>query len=257
MAVDEYNHFVAIVAGDNPDEIMAEYNKKVEPYVIYKHKDAGLLKNLYIKFYNSTMENNSDLDENSFKDLVGVSRGEILDRISTLQAQTDEDFYEELTYDYDIDPKTLDALSTENPNGKWSSYNKGKLYSIPFITKDGRETFQARKGEVDWSLMHLHGQEIYEIAWDMVMGDKKPSNDYEQNVYDNMKNRTAYFSKFGNKENYVISSTAFWGYAFVDDKKWIELEGNMEQFGWVSNYYTHFIEPLSDDVLLTIFECRK
>ena len=48
--------------------------------------------------------------------------------------------------------------------------------------------------------MHLHGGEIYEIAWDMVMGNKKPKNEYEKNIYENMKNRTEYFQRFKTKE---------------------------------------------------------
>ena len=44
---------------------------------------------------------------------------------------------------------------------------------------------------------------------EMVVEGSKPENETETLIYENMKNRTAYFQKFGTKENYVISSTAF------------------------------------------------
>ena len=73
-----------------------------------------------------------------------------------------------------------------------------------------------------------------------------------------MKNRTMYFSKFKTKENYVIHSTAFWGYAFLSEKTgWKELEEHMNQFDWVSHFYDNFIKPLDENTLLTIFECKK
>jgi hypothetical protein len=73
-----------------------------------------------------------------------------------------------------------------------------------------------------------------------------------------MKNREGYFMKFGTRENYIVTSTAFWGYAFVSENiEWIEMEPHVNQFEWVSNYYDRFIKPLSNDTLLTIYECKK
>ena len=42
MAIDQYNHFVAIVAGDNPEVLMSPYDKHIEtePRVVYKFADA-------------------------------------------------------------------------------------------------------------------------------------------------------------------------------------------------------------------------
>ena len=92
---------------------------------------------------------------------------------------------------------------------------------------------------------------------EMVMEGSEPQNDNETQIYENMKARTAYFEKFGSKENYVLVNTAFWGYAFVSENGWIELEDDMDQFEWVKNFYIRFIEPLPDDTLLTIYECNK
>ena len=62
---------------------------------------------------------------------------------------------------------------------------------------------------------------------------------------------------FETKDNYVMQSTAFWAYAFVDENKWTELDETTSQFEWVKNFYDRFIKPLDDNTLLTILECKK
>lgn len=251
MAIDQYNHFVAIVAGDNPEVLMSSFDKNIKtgPRVIYEYKDAAALRDHYISVYQAIVESDK-IPEGAFKE-------DAKDKLAIIKAQTAQEFYYDLTEDYDHDEKTGDAITDENPNGRWSSYRLGKLFSIPFILNDGTETFQAKKGDINWELMHLHGGEIYERAWEMVMEGSEPQTDYEKQIYTNMKARTAYFEKFGTKENYVLGNTAFWGYAFVSKNGWLELEDDMDQFTWVRNYYENFIDPLPDDTLLTIYECSK
>ena len=90
------------------------------------------------------------------------------------------------------------------------------------------------------------------------MEGKEPKTEEDKIVYENMKNRKAYFEKYGDKKTYVISNTAFWGYAFLSEKEgWKELEPNVNQFIWVSQFFDRFIEPLDDNTLLTIYECVK
>ena len=194
MAIDQYNHFVAIVAGDNPGVLMSPYDKNIEtgPQVVYKYADAEKLQQEYIEVYKSIVDS-PNIEEGPFKE-------DAKDKLAIIQSQTAQDFFLDLTDEYDHDPETGNALTTENLDGKWSSYRLGKLFSVPFILKDGREVFQAKKSDVNWELMHLHGSEIYERAWEMVMEGSEPTNDYEKQIYDNMKARTAYFEKFGTKE---------------------------------------------------------
>lgn len=250
MAIDQYNHFVAIVAGDEPEVIMSPFDKniKTEKRIVYRFSDAEKLRNQYLTIYEALANNES---------MENVFREDAKDKLEIIKHQSPAEFYLDLTEDYDHDPETGDAMTTENPDGKWSTYRMGKLFSVPFILNDGSETFQAKKGEINWSLMHLHGGEIYARAWEMVMEGSKPENDYETQIYENMKNRTAYFQKYGSKENYVLGNTAFWGYAFVSKNGWTELEDDMDQFVWVRTFYENFIEPLPEDTLLTIYECRK
>ena len=251
MAIDQYNHFVAIVAGDSPEVLMSPYDKNIETdvRVVYKYKDAASIRDHYISVYQAIIDSDKIPD--------GAFKEDAKDKLAIIQNQSPQEFYLDLTEEYEHDPATGDAVTKENPDGKWNSYRMGKLFSVPFILKDGTETFQARKGDINWELMHLHGGEIYERAWEMVMEGSEPQNDYEKQIYTNMKARTAYFEKFGTKENYVLGNTAFWGYAFVSKNGWLELEDDMDQFVWVRNFYEAFIDPLPDDTLLTIYECQR
>ena len=245
----EYSFFETIVAGENPEELMKPYDSKtlVDKYIVYKYEDAKKIKNNTLKMYEELLKS---------KHISEVDKQYYEEEYDELKEMSDEDAYYFLTYEYEYDDEG-NAVSNKNPNGKYSFYQKGKLFSVPFITYDGREVFQARKKEIDWFKMHLNNQEIYRVAWEMVMEGKKPSNPNEENIYNNMKNRTAYFQAFGNKENYVIHSTAFWAYAFVDENGWTELDEGTNQFDWVSNFYEKYIEPLDENTLLTIYECKK
>lgn len=141
---------------------------------------------------------------------------------------------------------------------KCTAYEIGKWFSTPFFTKTGDERFQAKKGDIDWGHMHLHGQAIYGTAWELVMDGREPVNETEKTIYESMKNRKEYFSKYETKENYVASFTMFWGYAFLSEETgWLELEDNMDQYVWVTNFYDLFIKNLPDDTLLTIYECVR
>ena len=251
MAIDQYNHFVALVAGDNPEVLMSPYDKnmRTEPRVVYRYADAAKLRDHYLKVYRAITSSDT-VPEGPFKE-------DARDKLAVIESQTPEEFYLDLTEDYERDKETGDALTTENPDGKWSTYRLGKLFSIPFVLNDGTETFQARKGDINWELMHLHGGEIYGRAWEMVMEGSEPANDHERQIFENMRARTAYFEKFGTKENYILVNTAFWAYAFVTKDGWLELEEDMDQFQWVGRFYETFIDPLPDDTLLTIYECVK
>jgi hypothetical protein len=250
MNSDDYRHFVCIVAGDNPSELMEPYdkNKKVEPYIVYRYSDAEEIRQRYIESYRLMLtQDNCEFEKEYINEMI-------LD----LSEMTADDFYYDITEGMQIDPENGNAISDVNKDGKWSYFNIGKLFSVPFLTKDGREVFQARKGEIDWDKIHLSNSYIYERAWDMVMNDSKPENDYEQQIYDNMHDKVAYFQKFENKDNYVISNTAFWGYAFVSEKTgWQEATEIDDQFVWMANFYNVFIQNLSDDTLLTIYECVR
>ena len=114
------------------------------------------------------------------------------------------------------------------------------------------------RGETGNEQTRVLKKEVYKRTWELVMENSIPKNEIEKNIFNNMKDKKSYFEKFSNKENYIISNTAFWGYAFLSDKTgWMSAEYSEDQFTWMSNFYDLFIKLLPDDTLLTIYECKK
>jgi hypothetical protein len=255
MTKNDYQHFVCIVAGDNPEELLKEYdkNKNVDEYILYKYKDANILKNTYIKEYEKELEHTNNEVKKEF----------IIDEIEYLKEISDDEFFTSLFLEKEnegafYDKNTGDIMSKTNPKGRFSFYNIGKIFSIPFINKNGEETFQCIKKDIDWSKIHLANCDVYSRVWEMVMDNSTPNNEDEKVLYDNMKDKTSYFEKFETKENYITSNTAFWGYAFLSEKTgWIDATDIEDQFAWMSNFYDVFIKNLSENTKLTIYECTK
>jgi hypothetical protein len=254
-------HFKVIVAGDNAEELMLKYapETKVEPYVVFEYKKAAEYRQNYLASLKSVVK----LYENELKKTPDTPY--LKERIQYFNEEIDEietesidDFYFGLVEGYDVDEETLDARTTENPNTKFTSRRIGGGFSLPFILKDGgAEVYTARKGDIAWDKIHLAGARAYEVAWDTTHGLAEPNGEDEETIYQNMKNRMAYFDNFESREHYIASMTAFWGLAFVDNKGWHELDGKTKQFDWVVNFYDNFIKPLPDNTLLTIYECVR
>lgn len=252
MTDNDYQHFVAIVAGDNPKEMMKQYSgeKDVDPYIVYKYNDANKIKTCTIKYYEQLKEVSNIPFEIEY----------LTNSIIDLNEMSDDEFFETLCEDnpdYYIS-ENGDIMSNKNPQAHYSHCNIGKLLSVPFLTKDGREVYQAKKSDIAWDKIHLNGGEAYKRVWEMVMEDSKPCDEHEQVLYDNMYDKIYYFQKFENKENYIISNTAFWAYAFVSDETgWLDASDIEDQFMWMNNFYNLYIKNLPEDTLLTIFECKK
>ena len=252
MTEDDYRHFVCIVAGDNPKELIEPYNENnnTDPYVVYKYKDVTKIKACTVKYYKQLKETVQSPIEKEY----------LTNSILDLEEMDNEEFFYSICEEnpnYYISDNG-DIMCNKNPDGHYSYCNIGKLFSSPFITKDGKEVYQAKKGDIDWNKIHLNGGEAYKRVWEMVMEDSKPNDEHEQILYDNMKDKQAYFEKFETKENYVTSNTAFWGYAFLSDiTGWLDAEDIEDQFVWMNNFYDLYIKNLPDDTLLTIYECKK
>lgn len=244
-------HFTLVVIGENPEELVKPYdnNIKVEPYKVYEFAKAREYREQYIEFYESLLKS---------KKLTESERESINNAIEYYHSIDDIDFYLDLTKGQELDPETGDLISDRNPNGKYDVCHIGKNLSMPLINKNGEEVFSARKKDIDWDKIHLANKEVYERTWEMIMEGDKPKNENEEIIYNNMKNRTAYFEFFITKDRYVLSSTAFWGYAVLDQKNgWRELEENMPQVEWVANFYDKFIKKLPNDTLISIYECFR
>ena len=248
MTTDDYRHYVCIVAGENPEKMIRHYDATIEvaPYVKYKKGDADKLRMAYIKAYEGYLKN---LPEDWDYDLVK-------DTIEDLQNMSSDEFFDWFCKGMDKDEEG-NALTTVNPDGKFRYCNVGKMFCVPFIDNEGKEVYQARKKDIDWNRIHGANKELYRSTWEMVMEDSTPQSDNECVIYKNMHDKVGYLNKFETKENYVTSSTAFWGYAFLSDTTgWMDANDTPSQFEWMSNYYDVFIKLLPEDTLLTIYECH-
>ena len=248
LIMDQFRHFNVLVVGDNPEELMAKYDSrnKVEKHIVYTFDKADEYHKSKLKVLKGLI-NSPKVDDDTKK--IAQLEYDYYKDMSTI------DFYIELTEAYDLDPETGNAYTTDNTDAKFDGYNKNGIFSHPFITKSGLETYSTIKGNVDWEKVHLGDTRTYNVVWETVMEGKEPQDKDEEIVYNNMKNRKAYLENFKDKMDYVYSMASFWCYAYLDENGWVELEG--PQFEWVKNFYERFVAPLTDDTKLTIFDCTR
>ena len=252
MAQTNSRFFSVMVVGDNPQELMDKYdsNKEVEPYVKYKYLDAKKYKNVAIKSIEKIVSEGDKIP------LQGNIKEALKERLKSLKNMSDFDYYRQLTEGMFYD-NNGNALSEENPDGKWTTCRKGGHFSIPFILYNGTESYSEYKSAINWHDMLEKNKEIYEAAWEIVVDGREPENDNEKQIYESMHDKQAYFSNFKSKEDYVIYSTSYWNYAFVDEEGWHDMDNtcNGDEKKWISEFYNRFIEPLPGETLLTILEC--
>ena len=244
--------FTALVIGDNHKEIMDEYSpdKKVEQYVKYKYLDAK-------KYLTTIKKAMSALCDDSRKSGFGKEQIDIIKgRLASLDKMSPFEYYQMLTEGMYYDDNG-NALSDENPNVKYSSCHVGREFSVPFKMLSGEELYSAKKGDIDWSKMHLSNQRVYERAWELAVDDDEPNDSGEEQVKKIMSEKKNYFANFSSKEDYVTYSTAYWAYAIVDENGWKDVDsecnGNMQK--WISSFYEKYVKDIPDDKTLTIYEC--
>lgn len=247
-----------LVVGDNPTEIIKKYsqNTKVEPYIFLKREDAGKHKEMRLKMLKASL--NSDiLSDNQ----IELTR-EVINIISEM---TDLEYFIDVTADCEYyDDNTGDAYTTINPNAFYKNERSPQEvleksgeesgFCNPFKLYDDYISYSATKGEIDWSLNHLHNAHVYDIAWELIVNGKEPRTDAEKKIQENMKNRQGYFANFKDKNEYVSYCTSFWTYGIATNDEYQEVGKNNKE--WISTFYDKYIKDLPDDTLLTIYEVQ-
>ena len=231
-----------------PDDIIKKYdiNLEVEPYLKYKFNDAEKLRKTKIAVLEDYINNHTDNDD---------AYEELKDEYDLIKSQTPFEFYRDLVAGLKIDEHG-DAYSTENPNGNYSWCKKAKFLR-PFINLKGEEVYQAKKQEIDWNKMDKDPEKmkLYDVTWDLSHGDREPANEIESEIKENMSKMGNYLSNFQTKDDYINYNCSFWCPAFCDGKTWRDFEnydGTKEE--WITNFFESFIEPLSDNDTLTLYE---
>lgn len=251
MATTNSKFFSVMVVGEEPKSLMEKYDmgKEVEPYVKYKYLDAEKYKTSAIKILDKLL---TDYDK------VGMpitAKEALENRLKSLKTMSTFEYYKELTDGMYYD-ENGNALSSENKDGHWVTCRIGRNFALPLILKNGEESYSAYNKDINWEAMHQNHKEIYKAAWEMVMEDREPITDEEKTIYNSMKDKDMYFSKFKNKDAYVSYSTSYWNYAYVDKNGWVDVDGSKEgEEAWIESFYEKFVKPLKDDDLVTIFEC--
>lgn len=248
MAQTNSRFFSVMVVGDNHKELMDKYSLdlEVDSYVRYEYLKADKYQSNSIKALDNLLSHGDEIG------LEPQVKESLERRIKTLKGMTPFEYYRELTEGMYYD-ENGNALSTENPNGHWKTARIGKNFSLPLKLKDGTESYSARACDIDWDAMN-EPTELYEAAWEMVVDGREPTNEQEERVYESMKDKSAYFSNFKNKEDYVTYSTSYWNYAVVNKDGWVDMV-NEDERKWINNFYDRFIATLDPNDLVTIYEC--
>lgn len=246
-----HKFFTIMVVGDNPDELMSKYaiDLTVPKYIKYHYLDAEKMKANAIKVLDEIVNNPKSFN------LTGFQLDMMKEKLLQTKNMSTFDYYASITRGLEYDDNG-DAWCDRNPNGKWKSYKLGENLSLPLIKFDSSEVHQARKGEIDWERIHMPNTALYETVWDLIKGGKEAVTDTEKQIVANMSDKDNYFARFSSKEEYVIHNCAYWNYAFLNENGWLDMDDTgVIPHDWISNYFNRFVEGLSDDSLITIYEC--
>lgn len=241
--------FNVLVIGKNPDKIMEKYcmDFEVEPYILYRFDEHEKLYNEKLLLYKTVLESK----DNSF-DVETIKQASLV--YKKLKEVTPFEYYQELIKYYNID-ENGNALTTENPYGKWEIK---QLYPCLMIGND--EVSQANIKEINWEELHLKENKLglYKRTWELCFEKQEPEDDLDKILIQNMGGASlSYFERFNDKEEYAKYNTSFGFYAIATDKKWEELQPGESEFDWYINFYDKFIKKLKPTTLLTSYTCSR
>jgi hypothetical protein len=206
------------------------------------------------KYKNTAIKVSEKLLEDSALVMINPQMKQAVeDNVNRLKQLSTFEYYQQLTEGMYYD-ENGNALSDKNPNGKWKTSHIGRNFSLPLITHDGKEVYSARAKDIAWDKMHHTNAAVYEAAWEIVVEGREPQTPEEEKIKESMGNKQAYFSNFKSKEHYVNYSTAYWNFAYVDDKNWFDIT-QIDESAWIEHFYDRFITQLKPDDLVSIYEC--
>ena len=128
MEENKSKFYSLMVVGDNPLEMIKKYDAtmEVEPYVKYRYDDAGKIKKKAIKLMQDIIDNSDKVS------LTNIMIDYLKERIKNLNSISDFEYYSTLTDGLEINSDG-DAITTENPDGKYKTCRVGKNLCIPLI----------------------------------------------------------------------------------------------------------------------------
>ena len=245
--------YTLMVVGNNPDELTKKYdaNLEVESYIKYRYSDASKYRKKAIKMAQELIDNADKLELTPF--MVEYFK----EKVASLKKLTDFEYYTSICHGCSFD-EDGNAITTENPNGKWTSCRIGRNLCIPLKLKDSSESLQAKAGDVDWEKMHLepNTMQTYAAAWQLYHKEREPMTATEKQIYNNIKHQKRYFDGFESLEDYVNYCCSYWCYAYLDENGWQDADDH-KNYQWITEFYDKFVKSLPPDSLITIYECSK
>lgn len=240
-----------MVVGDNPEQLMEKYDKslKVKPYIKYRYLDAKKMKENSLKMLSEITNKPEKFTLSKFQ--VDYFK----ERLKAINAMSSFEYYRTITEGMHYD-ENGDALTDINPNGKWDKYNIGKNFSYPLKLKNGKEAYQAYAKDINWDDMHMNNEyvKLFETIWALVIDDDDPSTQDEKSLKENWISKKNYLSNFKTVDDFVSHNCAYWNYAFLNSDGWVDMDDEINESKWISNFFERFIEQLKDDDLVTIYE---
>ena len=254
MSASSHSIYSVLVVGNNPVELMGDYSagKKVEPYVKYRYEDAKTLQENAIKLLNVLIDGYKEKGFSEFQ------RDYFKNNLDQFSSMSSFEYYTMLTEGMQYD-KDGNAISDENPEGKWALYEVGKDKSPSFILKDGTESKKTRYGEVDWIRTHLNPDagKQFKTAWELMVDGREPVDEEENRLKKNWEAGKMYFNNFKTADEMILFNTSFWTYAYLDKDGWIDVDTEKDSSEWVVGFYDRFLAKLGEDELMTVFEYTR
>lgn len=158
-----------------------------------------------------------------------------------------------------VDDKIV-AYKYNNPHGVYSyeecCQDMMETFTSPLPLINGEEVYTARKGDVNWGLINMCEADVEDatIIWETCKEGREPSNEQEEKLYNAMKNRVAYLDNFEAKQEFVNHNCAFWCYGIATTDECILKNQVEDEKAYVTDFFKRFIEPLSDDEVITLYE---
>lgn len=228
------NKYTVLVAGD-VDLTLYDLSKPVTPYVVYEYNNRKNIRKQAINIYDELIRK---IESNKVNELVCQM---MRVKLQEMQEMTDEEYFEMTTQGMTYDEKTGDALTTINPKGRFLSLTEPTLNTaVPLCGKK----FQCKVGDLKEKNISQTAIDEYSKQWDKLMNDSL--------LRDN------YINLYGDKDTYIATMTEPLFYnAFVSNETgWLE-QGDENQVQWVLNFRERFINNLSKDTLLRVYNFTK
>lgn len=227
--------YTVLVAGD-VDLSIYDLTKPVDPYVVYEYKNKKNIREQAIAIYDELIKKvESDPVNTLVCQMMRI-------KLQDIQEMNDEEYFEFATQGMEYDQKTGDALTTINPKGRFLTLTEPTINSaIPLCG----EKFQCKVSDLIEKKADDKLIKEYSKQWDDLM---KTAPMVKNN----------YVKLYGDKDTYVATMTEPLFYnAFVSNETgWLE-QGDENQVQWVLSFKERFINKLSKNTTLKVYNFTK